>query len=92
MSFGTYPNLVNATSAGAKTEVNALLSTLLTLIPDGGGASPQDGNVSGNLPPNAGGTPTTTTGAPDFGQIHPDVANKLRAEVVAIQAAITAGA
>lgn len=77
-TFGVYstyatPDVINATAAA---KLAADLVTLLSLIPDGLGA----GLASGDLPPNAG----STTGAPDFGLIHPDVAAKLRTEILQI--------
>lgn len=74
-SYSTYatPDVINASAAG---KLAADLAVLLSLIPDGLGA----GLASGDLPPNAGGTP----GAPDFGMIHPDMAAKLRIEITQI--------
>lgn len=82
VAFGGYVNLVNSTSAGAKTEINANISRLLALIPQIG---PTDGAASGTILGSA-------SPVPGFDQIHPRMVVQLRAELVALQAAITNGA
>lgn len=81
MAFGTYPTLVNSTSAGAKGEIAALFATLKLLIPDG----------TANPPPNAAGVGSHTVAAPDFGEMSPYLANLLRAEIDAAALAVSAG-
>jgi len=78
-AIGSYPNLVNATTAGAKTEVNALLSTLANLIPN---PVQQNGGVGS-------GSPATE---PEFDEIQPRLALQIQQEIAAIQAAVTNGA
>lgn len=78
-AIGVYPNLVNATSAGAKTEVKALLTTIASLIPN---PVQQNGGIGSGSP----------AGEPEFDKMEPRLALQIQQEIAAIQSAITNGA
>ena len=78
-ALGTYPNLVNATSAGAKTEIQNLIQVLGNLIPN---PVAQNGGVGSG----------TSAAEPEFDMMHPRMALQLQVEIAAMKAAVAAGA
>jgi len=73
---GTYTSLSNSTSAGAKTEIKALVDVFLALIP----------NPTGTQSTNTGGA------IPLYDKIPPEICSAIRTELTALKAAITNGA
>lgn len=77
--IGVYPNLVNATSAGAKTEIKALVATLQALVPNPVALT---GGVGSGSP----------ASEPEFDEIQPRLALQIQQELAAIALAVTNGA
>lgn len=73
---GVYANLTNATSAGAKTEIKALVDVFLALLPN----------------PTGTGSTNTNRAIPLYDKIPPEICSAIRTELTALKAAITAGA
>jgi hypothetical protein len=76
-AVGTYPDLVQVTSAAAKTEIEGLVDVLLALIP-----IPTEANPSGEV----------AGASPDFDQIPRHVRERLITELTALRLAVTNGA
>lgn len=79
-AVGVYPNLVNATSAGAKTEIVGHIEILRALF----NVDPQVNR--------GGGVYGTTNALPYFDQIHPQALAQIHAELTALEASVTGGA
>lgn len=75
--FGTYATMTNATSAAAKTELDALIVVFLNLLPS------KVGGVNSN---------EISSASPEFVDINQHYIEKIEAELKALRLAISAGA
>lgn len=78
-AVGVYPNLTNATSAGAKTEIVAHIEILRALMNTRPTAQQAAGQGS-------------TNSLPYFDSIHPQAFEQIHSELDALEASITGGA